>query len=31
MQREILKYLLDIKEAVDSINEYLGNHFTGYP
>lgn len=25
MQREVLKYLLDIKESVDSINDYLGN------
>ena len=25
MQREILKYLLDIKESIDSIQEYLGN------
>jgi uncharacterized protein with HEPN domain len=25
MQREILKYLLDIQIAIDSINEYLGN------
>ncbi len=25
MQREIQKYLLDIKESIDSINEYLGD------
>jgi uncharacterized protein with HEPN domain len=25
MQREISKYLFDVKEAVDSIGEYLGN------
>jgi len=25
MQREVLKYLLDIKESIDSINEFLGN------
>jgi uncharacterized protein with HEPN domain len=26
MQREILKYLLDIKESIDSINDYLGDN-----
>jgi uncharacterized protein with HEPN domain len=25
MQREVLKYLLDIKESIDSINEFLGS------
>ncbi len=25
MQREILKYLLDIKESIESIYDYLGN------
>ena len=25
MQREIHKYLLDIKESIDSINNYLGD------
>ena len=25
MQREIKKYLLDIRESIDSINEYLGD------
>jgi len=25
MQREILKYLLDIKVSIDSINDYLGD------
>ena len=25
MQREVLKYLHDIKESIDSINEYLGD------
>jgi len=25
MRREILKYLLDIKESIDSINDYLGD------
>ena len=25
MQREVLKYLFDIKEAIESINDYLGD------
>jgi len=32
MQPEICKYLFDIKESIDSINQYLGNKrdFTAY-
>ena len=26
MQREILKYLLDIKDSIDSVFEYLGEN-----